>query len=69
MTDVKNTRDKAPEAEKKELDDSTIDMNQYLCYSCQVDLKDYKKDTVSLLPPYSVEAIVESFLIKDDDDS
>ena len=68
---VTNVKDKSPDAipneEKKELEDSTIDMNEYLCYSCQVDMKDYKSDTVSRLPPYSVKAILDEYLIDDND--
>ncbi|KAI9013366.1 hypothetical protein CLU79DRAFT_394202 [Phycomyces nitens] len=57
-----------------------IDMNQYLCYSCQVDLKDYKEAAIEALPPYVTQIIdekekqerlrgqIEEFLLSDDED-
>ncbi|KAL1928299.1 hypothetical protein VTP01DRAFT_3215 [Rhizomucor pusillus] len=58
----------------------TVDVNQYLCYSCQVDLKDYGIDAISLLPPYissdifqrsreeSLRDQIKEFLIDDNDE-
>ena len=40
-------------------DASLVDVNQSLCYSCQVDLKDYKADTIEKLPPYITQTIVQ----------
>ncbi|CAO3637427.1 unnamed protein product [Cunninghamella blakesleeana] len=57
-----------------------IDLNAFLCYGCQVNLKDYKEDALSSLPPYVLESVhnnereqrlrgqIEQFLINDDDD-
>ncbi|SAM09220.1 hypothetical protein [Absidia glauca] len=56
------------------------DLNAYLCYSCQVNLKDYKNDAVEMLPPFVVQKVydqereqrlreqIQEFLIDDDDD-
>ncbi|KAG0181848.1 Cytoplasmic tRNA 2-thiolation protein 2 [Apophysomyces sp. BC1034] len=58
-----------------------IDLNQHLCYSCQVNLNEYKQAAVEALPPYTVRAVndedrderlrsqIEDFLLKDDDDA
>lgn len=59
---------------------STVDMNKFLCYSCQVNLKDYNADSVQGLPSYIAESVVDQsrdnrlldqikdFLIEDSDD-
>lgn len=59
---------------------ATVDMNKFLCYSCQVNLKDYNAESVQSLPPYIAESIVDQsrdsrlldqikdFLIEDSDD-
>lgn len=38
---------------------SLIDVNESLCYSCQVNLKDYKSDTIEKLPPYITQKILQ----------
>lgn len=55
-------------------------MNKFMCYNCQVNLKDYNSTTIENLPPYMAESIVDQsrdsrlldqikdFLINDDDD-
>lgn len=57
-----------------------VDMNQFMCYNCQVDLKDYNETTIESLPPYVVESVVDQsrdnrlldqikdFLIDDDEE-
>ncbi|CDH49968.1 cytoplasmic trna 2-thiolation protein 2-like [Lichtheimia corymbifera JMRC:FSU:9682] len=40
-------------------DASLVDVNQSLCYSCQVDLKDYKPNTIEKLPPYIAQTILQ----------
>ncbi|CAO3631696.1 unnamed protein product [Mucor fragilis] len=57
-----------------------IDMNTFLCYSCQVNLKDYNEESVASLPPYVAENVcdqsrdsrllsqIKGFLIEDSDD-
>jgi cytoplasmic tRNA 2-thiolation protein 2 len=59
---------------------SKVDMNKFLCYSCQVNLKDYSEASVAALPPYVAENVsdqsrdnrlldqIKDFLIDDDDD-
>lgn len=55
-------------------------MNEYLCYSCQVNVKDYNAESVQSLPPYVAESVVDQsrdsrllnqikdFLIEDSDE-
>lgn len=57
-----------------------VDMNKFLCYSCQVNLKDYNEASVEALPPYVTESVcdqsrnsrllsqIKDFLIEDSDD-
>lgn len=57
-----------------------IDMNKFLCYSCQVNLKDYNEESVASLPPYVAENVcdqsrdsrllsqIKDFLIEDSDE-
>ncbi|KAG2236174.1 hypothetical protein INT48_003793 [Thamnidium elegans] len=59
---------------------SKIDMNKFMCYNCQVDLKDYNSTTIENLPPYMAESVVDQsrdnrlldqikdFLIDDDEE-
>lgn len=59
---------------------SMVDMNKFMCYNCQVNLKDYNSTTIESLPPFMAESIVDQsrdsrlldqikdFLISDDDD-
>ncbi|RCH85322.1 Cytoplasmic tRNA 2-thiolation protein 2 [Rhizopus azygosporus] len=59
--------------------DNKVDINQHLCYSCQVNFKDYNATTIQLLPPYVVENTqeqsrnerllneIKDFLINDDE--
>ncbi|KAI8370943.1 hypothetical protein BD560DRAFT_396404 [Blakeslea trispora] len=56
------------------------DLNQFLCYSCQVNLKDYQAESIESLPPYINESVydqsrdnrlldqIKDFLIDDDED-
>ncbi|GAN00665.1 cytoplasmic tRNA 2-thiolation protein 2-like [Mucor ambiguus] len=56
------------------------DMNKFLCYSCQVNLKDYNEESIASLPPYVAENVcnqsrdsrllsqIKDFLIEDSDD-
>ncbi|CAO3648699.1 unnamed protein product [Cunninghamella echinulata] len=56
-----------------------IDLNTFLCYGCQVNLKDYKENAITFLPPFVSETVynnereqrlrgqIEQFLINDDD--
>ncbi|CEP14391.1 hypothetical protein [Parasitella parasitica] len=65
------------EGSKKELQ---IDVNKFLCYSCQVNIKDYSEISIESLPPYVTEAVcdqsrdnrllsqIKDFLIEDSDD-
>lgn len=58
----------------------TTDLNSQLCYSCQVNLKDYNAKAIELLAPYVAEKVhdqsrnerlreqIKDFLIEDDDD-
>lgn len=53
-----------------------VDLNLSICYSCQVDLKDYNDQAVELLPPYVAQGIddakmrsqIEEYLLSDDED-
>lgn len=57
-----------------------VDMNKFLCYSCQVDLKDYTETSVAALPPYVAENVsdqsrdsrlldqIKDFLIDDEEE-
>lgn len=56
-----------------------VDLNRFLCYSCQVNLKDYNETSIQSLPPYISENLYEQstekrllsqikdFLIDDDE--
>ncbi|KAI8970445.1 hypothetical protein BDF20DRAFT_125404 [Mycotypha africana] len=56
-----------------------VDMNNFLCYSCQVNLKDYTERSIESLPPYVTEKIhdegrddrlldqIKDFLIEDNE--
>ncbi|RCH94100.1 Cytoplasmic tRNA 2-thiolation protein 2, partial [Rhizopus stolonifer] len=57
-----------------------VDLNQFLCYSCQVNLKDYNAESIESLPTYVNESIynqsrenrlldqIKDFLIEDNDE-
>lgn len=57
-----------------------VDMNKFMCYNCQVNLKDYNSTTIENLPPYMAESVVDQsrdsrlldqikdFLISDDEE-
>ncbi|KAF7728476.1 Cytoplasmic tRNA 2-thiolation protein 2 [Apophysomyces ossiformis] len=57
-----------------------VNLNQYLCYSCQVNLNEYKQPAVEALPPYTVQRVknedreerlrsqIQEFLLDDNDD-
>ncbi|ORY99343.1 hypothetical protein BCR43DRAFT_544839 [Syncephalastrum racemosum] len=53
-----------------------VDLNLSICYSCQVDLKDYSDQAIELLPPYVAQGIdhakmrsqIEDYLLSDDED-
>ncbi|KAI8884913.1 hypothetical protein K501DRAFT_216726 [Backusella circina FSU 941] len=61
-------------------DKANIDLNSQLCYSCQVNLKDYNEKSIELLAPYVAEKVydqsrderlrdqIKDFLIEDDDE-
>ncbi|KAG1470882.1 hypothetical protein G6F56_002432 [Rhizopus delemar] len=59
--------------------DTKVDMNQHVCYSCQVDFKDYSPETIERLPGFVHQKVIEQgrqdrllneikdFLINDDE--
>lgn len=45
--------------ERPIVNDLTVDLNESLCYSCQVNLKDYKDGAVENLPPFVVQKVYD----------